>query len=143
MEKRKYKGLILNIILVVLVFNVGVLGYRLTKKPDDLVEITVDKKTISHNEDLYIIIHNYGFKGVIYGGGAPIYRIYNNDTVKQVKYPDNVASAAINYGALPLIGKKRAYVYTDHLEPGDYLIKRDYKIQGYGEYYKFTCFTVR
>jgi len=113
----------LNIFLVILLLNVGVIGYRLTQDPDDLVEITLDKKSISPREDLHIIVHNYGFKGVFYGGGESIYRLYANDTIKHVKYPENVAWSLIYYKVNPLIGKARVNIYTDHLEPGNYLIK--------------------
>ena len=143
MSKRSIKGLISNIILVILVFNVGVLGYRLTQDPIDLVEIKVDKKSISPREDLHLIIHNYGFRSVSYWGCEPIYRIYDNDTIKRVKYPENVASAAISYSVFPLIDTARVNIYTDHLEPGNYLIKRNFEIHGYGENYKIVSFAVK
>ncbi|MCB2173342.1 hypothetical protein KQH65_11440, partial [archaeon] len=76
MSKRSYKGLVLNIILVILVFNVGILGYRMTKDPVDLVEITLNKKVISAKEDLTITIHNYGFRSISFGSYEPIYRVY-------------------------------------------------------------------
>jgi hypothetical protein len=142
-SKRSIKRLILNIFLVILLLNVGVLGYRLTQDPDDLVEITLDKKSISPREDLHIIVHNYGLKGVFYGGGESIYRLYANDTIEHVKYPENVAWSLRYYTVYPLIGNARVNIYTDHLEPGNYLIKWDFKIRGIGEFYKILSFTVR
>ena len=143
MSKRSYKGLVLNIILVILVFNVGILGYRMTKDPVDLVEITLNKKVISAKEDLTITIHNYGFRSISFGSYEPIYRVYENDTIKKVKYPENVAWEASLHIIAPLIGSSTENVYTDHLEPGKYLIKKNFKIQGYGEYYKIVSFRVR
>ncbi len=126
MSKRSYKGLILNLILVVLLFNVGVLCYRLTQDPGELVEITLNKKVISSNEDLTITIHNYGFRSISFGSYEPIYRVYENDTIKKVKYPENVAWEASLHIIAPLIGSATENVYTDHLESGNYLIKKEF-----------------
>jgi len=44
MSKRNLKGLVINGLLIILVFNVAILGYRLTRAPVDLVVLTLDKK---------------------------------------------------------------------------------------------------
>ena len=143
MSKLNKKRLILNIFLVILVFNVGVIGYRLIQTPDDLVKITLNKKIISPKEDLTMTIHNYGFRSVSFGGYETIYRMYDNNTIKKIKYPENVAWAAILYTSAPLIGSAKDNIYTDHLEPGNYLVMKEFKIRGYGEYYKIVSFSVR
>ena len=143
MSKRSTKRIISSIILIVLLFNVGVIAYRITKDPVDLVEITLNKKVISTKEDLTITIHNYGFRSISFGSYEPIYRVYENDTIKKVKYPENVAWEASLHIIAPLIGSATENVYTDHLEPGNYLIKKDFKIDGFGEYYKIVSFSVR
>lgn len=143
MSKRSYKGLILNIILVILVLNVGILGYRLTKAPVDLVEVTLNKKIISPHGDLSLTIHNYGFRSISFGSYESIYRVYDNDTIKRVKYPENVAWAASLSIIAPLIGSATEKVYTDHLEPGNYIVMKEFKIDGSGEYSKMVSFKVR
>ena len=44
--------------------------------------------------------------------------------------------------ARPLIGSSVERVYS-RLEPGNYFVKKDFEVQGYGHYYKIACFTVR
>ena len=132
----------MNIVLVILVFNVGVLGYRLTKTPVELVEVTLNKITISTDEELTITIHNYGFKWISSGSDSDIYRVYDNGTIQKFQYPDNFAWNLMLYKIVPLIGSKSERIYA-MLEPGNYFVKKDFDIQGYGHYYKIASFTVR
>jgi len=131
-----------NIVLVILVFNVGVLGYRLTRAPVELVDVTLNKISISPGESLTLTINNYGFKWISFGTYEDIYRVYDNGTIQKFRYPDNVAWAAVQTLIGPLIGSTSERVYT-RLEPGNYFVKKDFDIQGYGHYYKIASFTVR
>ena len=136
------RQIVVNIILVILVFNVGVLGYRLTRAPIELVDVTLNKIAISSGEELTMTIHNYGFKWISFGSDSDIYRVYDNGTIQKFRYPENVAWDLILHKIVPLIGSGKERVYT-RLEPGNYFVKRDFKIQGYGHYYKIASFTVR
>ena len=55
----------------------GVLGYRLTKAPVELVDITLNKIVISPGESLTMTINNYGFKWISFGTYEDIYRVYD------------------------------------------------------------------
>ena len=136
------KQITVIIVLVILVFNVGVLGYRLTRAPVELVDVTLNKITISPGEELTMTIHNYGFKWISFGSDSDIYRVYDNGTIQKFRYPDNVAWDLLLHNIIPLIGSERELVYT-RLEPGNYFVKRYFEIHGYGQYYKIACFTVR
>jgi hypothetical protein len=80
---------------------------------------------------------------VSFGGYETIYRMYDNNTIKKIKYPENVAWEASMTIIAPLISSSRENVYTDHLIPGNYIVMKEFKIHGYGEYYKLLSFTVR
>lgn len=135
------RQIVVNIVLVILVLNVGVLGYRLTRAPVELVDVTLNKITINPGEELTMTTHNYGFKWISFGSDSDIYRVYDNGTIQKFRYPDNFAWNLLLHSIVPLIGSKSERVYT-RLEPGNYFVKKDFEIQGYGHYYKIACFTV-
>ena len=142
MSKRNLKGLVINGLLIILVFNVAILGYRLTRAPVDLVVLTLDKKTIGYNEDLTMTIHNYGFRWISFGTPYAIYREYENGTIEKFKFPENSAWTAVEIIIGPLIGDYEQRIFT-RLEPGNYFVSKEFEIDAYGEYSKTVSFTVR
>ena len=142
MSKRRLKGLVINGVLVILVLNVAILGYRLTRAPADLVVLTLNKKTIGYDEDLTMTIHNYGFRWISFGTPYAIYREYDNGTIEKFRFPENSAWAAIQILIGPLIGDYHQIIFT-RLEPGNYFIVKDFEIDAYGEYSATVHFSVR
>ena len=142
MSKRNLKGLVINGLLIILVFNVAILGYRLTRAPVDLVVLTLDKQAVGYDEDLTMTIHNYGFRWISFGTPYAIFREYGNGTIEKFKFPENSAWAAVEIIIGPLIGDYEQRIYT-RLEPGNYFVSKEFEIDAYGEYSKAVSFTVR
>ncbi len=132
----------LTIIVVVLVLSVGVIGFRLTRKPFDLVEITLNKRIVDQDESLTLTIHNYGFNWVQFGSIYEIYREYDNGTLRKFEFPDNYAWTAALGEIAPLIGSNSQKVFTN-LEPGNYYVRKAFTIVGIGNFHKTASFTVK
>lgn len=137
------KKRILKLSIIVLILLPGlILGLRLTKKPVDLVKLSLNHKEVRPNDDLVLTLDNHGFRGITLGYRIRIYREYSNGTLGEVKYPSNVAWPAVESNIIPLIGSHKEKVYIRHLEPGEYLLKKNFRIKGRGTYSKTIELTV-
>ena len=117
-----------------------ILGYRSTRDPFDLVEVSLNKKEVPPGDDLTLTLSNYGFKAVGFGEAYGIYREYPNGTLKEVDFPYAWTAGYYMIGAL--IGEFKQRIVTEHIDLGEYLVEKEFDIQEVGSYSKVVPLTV-
>lgn len=120
-----------------------ILGFRLTKDPVELVEISLNKKEVNPSDNLVLHIKNKGFKWLEFGSRYWIYRKYSNGSIKEIKFPPLLAWTAEINNIGPIIGSYQQIIYIKHLEPGDYFVTKEFTIKGLGNYSKSVEFTIK
>ena len=133
------RRLVLLITLLLFLTPIIIMGYRTTRPPEDLVTVSLNKKTIRPGEDLTLRISNYGFETLLFGQEYRIHRVFDNGT--DIYLSPDYAFVAVQYMCGPLLGSWVQRVDTD-LEEGSYYVVKEYTIRDLGEYNKTISFIV-
>jgi hypothetical protein len=133
------RRLVLFIAVLLFLTPVSILGFRMTRTPEELVPMTISKTTIKTSEDLTLSVINNGFKPILFGDDYEIHCVCVNGSDIDVTV-DFVSNGVVAHLA-PLVGSYSQSIRTEY-EVGRYYILKDYTIQGLGEYSKTINFTI-
>ena len=126
------KQIVAIVFITLLIIPSLILGFRLTKNPADLVKLSLNQKEVEPSDELVLTVKNHGFKWISIGYDNEISCVYPNGSLRIIEYPPNVAWHPVGLSISPLIGSHQEKVYIKHLEPGEYRLKKEFKIKGLG-----------
>ena len=123
-ERRKIAIILL---LSVILVPTSILGYRRTREPVDLVRVSLNRNNVTTDDDLVLKIENNGFKWIQFTPQYWVYQLYSNGSTREIHFPFAWDSSINNLA--PIIGRYHQSIYIKHLETGDYMLKKEFKIR--------------